>query len=79
MVNGCNDLFLFVGRLGCQNPKQAVEFQLSLRFRSEDEMTEMGRVKRAAKESDAIGHDESISLKCRRRTSVRRLCSFEGA
>lgn len=63
MFNGCNKLFLFVGRLGSENPKQTVEFQLSLRFRSEDKMTEMRRVKGSAKESDAVGHGRKYIAK----------------
>ena len=56
MINGGYELFLFVGWLGRENPKQTVEFQLCLCFRSEDEMTEMRRVERAAEESDAFGY-----------------------
>jgi hypothetical protein len=45
---------LFVRRVWGEHPEDTVEVKLRAGFRSQDEVTKMGRVERAAKETDLL-------------------------
>jgi hypothetical protein len=48
MLDGRDDLVLFVRRVGCEDPQQAVEIELRECFGGQDEVTEVRRVERSA-------------------------------
>src|SRR5215207_4550804 len=78
MLEGADRLILFMGRVWRHRPEQTGQFQLRLRFRRQDEMTQVRRVEGPAKKSDTLmqqfpRHIKSITHLETSKTSLRQL------
>src|SRR5687768_5403324 len=66
VLEGSNGLVLFVRGIGCHRPEYTRQLQLGCCFRSQNQVTNMGRIEGPTKQTDTlvqrfIGHIKSIS------------------